>query len=588
MAGLKGNKEPVQPESDFDQENAKLLQKCIGIYKSYNDATFKYRRQWYLNDNFYDGKHFVWWRRSTGTIDRIEPPKGMVLRSMPVSSKKCDQIQNLMLANDPRWVVYPEKDITGQVTPDMENIAKRSGQWLEFKWDALNMKQKCGDLVHYALKFPYAFWEVGFDTDIWVTTWDAFDIQFQPEVASIYDSPVLIKSISKNIIDVKNNPNYNKNKDNLTPVMRYSADEMKDMRMVEKFGYHRQKDQDENCDLKEYYFKEFQPDNTVKIRIVTTANDKYVLRNELTNMDEYPFVLFSPHSGNLLQPAWIERMMAQNKSLDLIVSNIETYFHIMNKGYWIKHKNANVTRILNEHGQFIEWDVAEPHQAQMQAIPNYVFNHIANLEKWIDGQSVSSVSAGAVPKGVKAYKSIEAMKQSDAANMAAAIIRLETAIEKTAEIMLDFAERYYTEPRQVYRLQEQKPDYFNVVGANFRGEDTSSIPLKASYKVDVNIESGLAYTEEGKRQTMLELYSSGLVDAQTVLEAFKFSNVAEIIKKAQAEKQKSMIDTPDFQALSDPTKKAVLQELMQKNISIPQGQPEIDQFRRRAKKGGGM
>lgn len=587
MAGLRGDKK-VDQANPSDEANADLLQKCIGIYKSYNDATFKYRRQWYLNDNFYDGKHFVWWRRSTGTIDRIEPPKGMVLRSMPIASKKLDQIQNLMLANDPRWVVYPEKDTSGQVTDDMENIAKRAGQWLEFQWDRLGMKQKLGDLVHYGLKFPYSFLEIGFDTDIWVTVWDAFDILFQPEVSVIYDSPVLIKSVSKNVIDVRNNPNYNENKTKLTPVMRYSSDEMKDMRMVEKFGYHRQKDQDENCDLKEYYFKEFQDDGTVKIRIVTTANDKFVLRNELTNKTEYPFVLFSPHSGNLLQPAWIERMMSQNKSIDLIISNIETFFHIMNKGYWIKHKNANVTRVLNEHGQFIEWDVAEPHQAQMQSIPNYVFNHLANLEKWIDGQSVSSVTTGAVPKGVKAYKSIEAMKQSDAANMAMATVRLEGTIEKTAEIMLDNAEEFYTEPVQVQRLQEQKPDYFNVIGGNFRGEDTSLIPLKASYKVDVNIESGLAYTEEGKRQTMLELYSAGLVDAQTVLEAFKFSNVSEIINKAQAEKQKSMIDTPDFNALSDQTKKTVLQELMQKNISIPQGQPEIDQFRRRAKKGGGM
>ncbi len=75
------------PDADQPtEEEQELLGKCNAVYKSYNDASFKYRRQWYLNDNFYDGRHFVWWRKSTGTIDRIQPPKGMVLRSIPKAS----------------------------------------------------------------------------------------------------------------------------------------------------------------------------------------------------------------------------------------------------------------------------------------------------------------------------------------------------------------------------------------------------------------------------------------------------------------------------------------------------------------------
>jgi hypothetical protein len=324
--------------------------------------------------------------------------------------------------------------------------------------------------------------EIGFDNDIWVAVWDAFDIQFAPEVDSIYESPILIKSINKIIIDVRNNPHYNDNKNDIAPITKYSPDEMKDLRMVEKFGYHRQKDEGETCDLKEYYIKEFvetgAPHPEVRIRIVTIANDSILLRNEMTEMTEFPFVLYSPHSGPLFQPAWIERLIPTNKSLDLIVSNIETFFHLMNRGYWVKHKNANVSRIVNESGSFIEWDVVKPEQAQLASIPNYVFAHMANLEKWIEEQSVSAVSTGRVPRGVKAYKAIESLKQSDFANMGAATASLETAIEKCAEIMLDYAERYYTEPRTVYRLQENKPDYFDVAGANFVGEGTSTIPLK--------------------------------------------------------------------------------------------------------------
>lgn len=586
MAGHRNQN--IQPQSDSKNSEGEdaLISKCANVYKSYNDATFKYRRQWYLNDNFYNGKHFVWWRRSTGTIDRIQPPKGTVLRSIPKASRQIDSIQNLLLANRPRWVVYPEPGGTeeGVISEESQKIAQKSAQWLEFQWDRLNMDEKIADLAHFALKYPFGFLEVGYDEDIWVAVWDAFDIQFQPEVSSIYDSPCLIKSVNKNVIDVRNNTNYNENRLKVQGSMRYTPDEMKDMLLVEKFGYHRTKDQDETCVLKEYYFKEFpkEANGETRIRIVTIANDGILLRNELTEMKEYPFIMYAPKSGSLFQPAWIERLIPSNKSLDLIISNIETFFHLMNKGYWIKHRNANVSRILNESGQFIEWDVVEPKQATLGSIPGYVFNHIANLEKWIEEQSTSSVSVGRIPRGIKAYKAIESLKQSDVANLGVATTKLETAIEKCAEIMLDYAEKYYTEPRTVYRLQEEKPEYFNVIGGNSMTEGTNAIPLKSSYKVDVSVESGLAYTEEGKRQTMLELYSAGLVPAEKVLEVFKFSGVGELLRAAQAEKQVSMIDTQDFQALSPETQKTILTELLQKNVSMPSTpQPQVQQFRRR-------
>ena len=595
MAGMKVDRQPKN-ESGISREDQELIGKCNAVYKSYNDGTFKYRRQWYLNDNFYEGRHFVWWRKSTGTIDRIQPPKGMVLRSIPKASKAIDVIQNLILANDPRWVVYPEKDMEGNIGKEQEGIAKRSAEWLDFQWDRLNMREELGSLVHFALKFPFSFIQVGFDTDIWVEVLDAFDIEFQPEVKTIYDSPVLIKTINKNIIDVHNNLAYNENRTKVVPTNRYTIDDMKDLRLVEKFGYHRTKDTDDTCMLKEYYFKEYvdgvdkdgEKIKEIKIRIVTIANESILLRNELTEMTEYPFVMYAPKSGSLFQPAWLERMIPVNKSIDLITSNIETFFHIMNRGYWIKHKNANVTRIMNESGQFIEWDVVKPEQATLASIPAYVFAHMANLERWISEQSVSSATMGQSMKGVKAYKAIEAAKQSDFAQMGTSINRLETVIEKVAEVMLDYAERYYKEPRHVYRLHEEKPDYFDVVGANFRGESTDAIPLKASYKVDVSIESGLAYTEEGKRQTMLELYSAGLVPADKVLEMFKFSNVGELIRAAQADKQVSMIDTQDFKALDPQIQQLALQDLMKKNITMPQNpQPEKMQFRQRSKRNTG-
>jgi len=58
----------------------------------------------------------------------------------------------------------------------------------------------------------------------------------------------------------------------------------------------------------------------------------------------------------------------------------------------------------------------------------------------------------------------------------------------------------------------------------------------SKYKVKVEIESGMAYTEEGKRENYMELAAKGFLPKEEVLKAFKFSNVGDIIDKLQAEK----------------------------------------------------
>ncbi len=314
MAGIINEKPPVKV---LNPEEQALIATCTGTAKSYTDATFKFRRQWYLNDNFYDGKHFVWWRKSTGTIDRIQPPKGSVLRSIPKASRQIDAVQNLITANRPRWVVYPEENVEGMVTEDAEKIAAKKRQWLEYQWDRNNMDEKIDDLVHYALKYPFSFFEVGFEKDMTVTVWDACDILYKPDVNSIYDSPMMVKSMRKSLKDVQKNPVYNENKMAIGTSQKFSADEMKDMRLAEKFGYIQGKEEQDGCLLQEFYLKEFVKDEMTgeekqKIRIITIANEGVLLRNELTDLDEYPFALFSPKSGPYYQPASIERLMPPN------------------------------------------------------------------------------------------------------------------------------------------------------------------------------------------------------------------------------------------------------------------------------------
>lgn len=551
----------------------------------YTDARFKYERNWYLADNFWDGNHFVWWRESTGTIDRVKPPKGTMLRMVPKLKKQFEAMANLIVANDPRWVAYP--DVDDEDVQD-ENAMKQAiefaikrRKWLENVWDVENMKGKIIDLVIAALKFPHACIEVYTDPETRkqkVAVWEPFDTLWKPDVDCIDDSPIFIKTVQRKEEDIRNNTDYTIPKDmEFVLEERFASSDMKEMRLMEKFGNFGVVSKEGTGLLRECYIKDFDENKKPIMRLVSVFGGK-VIRNTIVPYKRYPFAPLKLQSGPFYQQSYLESLIATNKSIDLIVSNIETFFHTMTRGKYLKHKNSTVTRVTNENGDFIEYDVDKPEQLQLANIPNYVFGHLQNLEKWIEERTVSAATTGKVPRGIRAYKAIEAMKQADFANVGTPVTFLEECIERVAELILEQADVYINEPQQVQRLNEENPDYFRVVGQTSYSEDMGKdvVPLSANTRIDVKIESGLSYTEEGKRQTMLELYQLGLVPAEEVLKSFRFSNVGQILNKAIAEKQMSMIDTPDFAALPDELKKQILITLQGLNINLPQNPQQME------------
>ncbi len=552
--------------------------------QTYTDARFKYEKNWYLADNFWDGNHFVWWRESTGTIDRVKPPKGTMLRQVPKLKKQFEAMANLIVANDPRWVAYPDvddEDIQDEkAMKQAVDFSVKRRKWLENIWDVENMKGKIIDLVIAALKFPHSVMEVYTDPESRkqkVAVWEPFDTLWKPDVNDIDDSPVFIKIVQRKEEDIRNNKDYTIPKD-LTFVLeeRFASSDMKEMRLMEKFGSFGVVSKEGTGLLKECYIKDFDADGKPIMRLVTIFGGQ-TIRNEIVPYKRYPFAVLKLQSGPYYQQSYLESLIPTNKSIDLITSNIETFFHTMTRGKYLKHKNSTVTRVTNENGDFIEYDVDKPEQLILANIPSYVFNHLGNLEKWIEERTVSAATTGKVPRGIRAYKAIEAMKQADFANVGTPVTFLEETLERVAELILEQADVFIDEPQTVQRLNEENPDYFSVVGQSSYSESMGKnvVPISADTRIDVKIESGLSYTEEGKRQTMLELYQLGLVPAEEVLKSFRFSNVGQILNKAIAEKQQSMIDTPDFQALPDELKKQILTVLQGLNINLPQNPQQM-------------
>ena len=152
---------------------------------------------------------------------------------------------------------------------------------------------------------------------------------------------------------------------------------------------------------------------------------------------------------------------------------------------------------------------------------------------------------------------------------------LEDVIKKVGEKILAEVSRSVDSPTTIYRMDGDKPDYFQIIGeeaSKSKGvekkvKEGKLVVINKNVRMKVAIESGLAYTEEGKRSTMMELYGMKVIPTQMLLETLKFSNVGEIIEKTEQEiirretMGRSILDMPEFGLLPKNLQKMVVEFL---------------------------
>ena len=119
--------------------------------------------------------------------------------------------------------------------------------------------------------------------------------------------------------------------------------------------------------------------------------------------------------------------------------------------------------------------------------------------------------------------------------------------------MLDYADDYFVKPKTVYYLEKGAPQYFDVIGASalqkrkdlqIDEEPLDAIPIKRDYRVEIEVQSGMAYTKEAQRLAakelgdyLLQLSQIGLIGPEVVkvfferlLEIYQFGPTKDIME----------------------------------------------------------
>lgn len=559
-----------------------------------------FERRWYDNNFFDDGYHFRFVSRTTGKIIDVSAGRNTLgpNRSIPKASRQIRAIANLLLGVEPFPVIYPQKinpnkypveqdPSTGQAKPGREyeiaklvakQAAQNIGHWVVKEWEKQQIEEKLTLALILAAKHGVSYiqiWPDAVEECIRTQVWDAFDVYVEGTLNNIEESSMVVKCIPKLVSQIKANDIFDKEQlTKINPDNRYATSEIKEAYMRSRYGKGAPNDAAATLILKEAFIKEFvNVDNRERIiqdlgedaqefkmgdqiiRHVYEAAGIW-LYDKYTTLRKYPLVPFTFEPGPLYQVPLIERFIPANKSLDTVMSRVERYLNTMVAGAWLQRKGENFQITNKAGGNVYEWENSKPEQVPIAPLPQAVWNYIRELNDNIEEQGASVSTLNQIPEGVRSGVAIETLKANEYANLKIPSKQFKKLIKELTERMIDIAARNFILPQTVEQLNKNnEPSYFQIIGeAGIKARQKAKMDIEPNLTViypntivDIQIESGLGFTEQGRRDTMiqiseymLKLAKEGLVTTQAVqiavqelLETFSFGSTQEFMQAIQ-------------------------------------------------------
>lgn len=576
MADYIGNDQKYIPTKNIGMEIESMITNFANQRKIFE-------RKWYDNNFFDDGYHFRYMSRSTGKIvDLTEKgTSNTPQRAIPKASRQIRGLANLLLSPSYLPVVYPDRVVKRMFGDNEEeyqaavelskDIAKKTGIWLEEEWKNQEIWEKVILMCLLTAKHGVSYllvWPDANEEKLRSRVADAFEVYCMGSIKDLEDSPAVILTNPELIDKIKSNDKFDMGqRELLLPDNKYATSELKEAYSKSRYGTSEGSDAGPTLILKETFKKEYLtqsnfeyisqmfPDvisnkkpGDIVMRHVYSAAGIWLL-DEYLDIDKYPIVDLRFEPGPMYQTALMERFIPSNKVLDMVVARVEKYINTMVTGTWVTRKGENFEITNIPGGQKLEYTTTPPTQGQMAPVPPFVFNFIGLLNSFIEEQGASTSALGKLPDGVRSGVAIESVKATEYANLKIASDQLKNFMKRVSERMLTHASRFI-DPQTVYLLDKGNPSYYDVVGEKGyllrkqMGEDMSgTIPIRKDTRVQIEIESGLGFTMEGRKQTMqqivgfmMPLVQAGMIPpegvkilVQKLLETYQFGSVEDFM-----------------------------------------------------------
>jgi hypothetical protein len=532
-----------QPEDE--RVASELIQKAEQLFKTASTGPrLNAEQEWYTNERYIEGDHWLRFDRKSGTI--VHPKnKKRVMRSVNLVKQQMRAIKNFVLKQRFTWETAPVRDDEASAQE-----AKVYNHTLStYVYDILDVPVKLRDVFSNALPKYYGAWQLIWDDDLddlRLDPLDSFDVYPDPNVRDPRDGLFVFKTSKTTVAVVKENQKYYPWRQEVSADDREAASDFKDS--LEKRRASREKgegsDETSTVIVKELFLKRMDSGEP-QIYQVAYADQKLLAVKLLERLTRFPILFYFPerNTQRAYGTAWLTDLRPINRAFENVFSLIEDYF-LKIKPKLMRPKGSNLKPISDELGEILEYSGTIPDQLKEfvpAGLSGSIFQFLdvcRDLIETIGGAHAASV--GKVPTGVKSGRGIEALKAGDENNVGDPKDMLERFLEETAEVILELIANHQVTEKPLSHFDGKTTVEKTIMGANGLMEEGSEardgVTVISPRRVRVTIAPAIAYTEEGRRQTALDLYDAKLIDRQTALETFRFSNVGDIVERVERER----------------------------------------------------
>ena len=232
--------------------------------------------------------------------------------------------------------------------------------------------------------------------------------------------------------------------------------------------------------------------------------------------------------GQLYDSSVVEQAIPLQKELNRTLSQMIEYKNLTLKPQMLAPVGSLRQRMTDEPGAIFEYNPVAgkvPEAIPLPGLPSYVFEHVQDLGQRIrDTFGLNEILQGDVPPNVEAGVAIDLLQEAATDRHAPQILMLEKSLERAGNMMLQLAQKYYTEPRMLV---------INGAGSRPKIERFESADIIAGVGVRVETGSGLPRTRAGKQARVMQMLQMGLL---TPTKAYKYLDMADF-KSLQAQFQ---------------------------------------------------
>ncbi len=520
---------------------------CEGLLEDTKTGRQPREMEWYLNQRFVEGDHYISFNTVTNSLERPTPKRKEVRLVVNKVRSSIRAIQNYVTRSQPKWEVIP-----GDTDDDTIKNARRYGKVLDFVYRKLHLEQMVAGVVDSALNTSVGWVEIDWDSraekglgQIRIRLHDTFDVYFDKRgylYMGRFQGRFIAKTVTKSLSEIQNDERYNKKtRYDVKPDDTLAESELKARIVRKETG-----SEDKNIKrsrVKEFFFYDEEANNKGgNILKFTYAGDK-VLLEEYMEEDEYPLYVYqvSMDPRRVYQRAWTSDAIPLNKALDRNMSQKVMYINQALVYRIIAEKGHGITVLTNEMGEVIEINKNRVFkQLEMQALPGTVDSLTGELSSYIeDILGAHDAALGRLPAGARSGKMVEALQAADANNLSNITQSLESFLSVIGERILNLIAQKYVTSRVVKIAEpEEGEDYMRVMGekAPEGAKRKDALIITEGNELIVKIGSWLGYTKEGQRDTLMKLAEIGVIPAEEVLRQMEFPNVEDLSRKARDER----------------------------------------------------